>query len=264
MAQITIQLDTGSANDLKMLMRLLDSEYGGRTTTVMKPPFPTIQPSAEPDLPRVTPRNEAYEAGVRTLARTTQPSAETGTSDFTFSTPFPAGNSGLREAAVPMPPAPPAPAGQTQELDAAGLPWDARIHSESRARIADNTWRRKRGVDQTVVDSVTAELRAAYPAPTGQPAPASTPPVAETPAAEPPTIPPAGALGYVPPPPPPAPPARGVTDLAAAVARGNIKLDDLNAACLSNGCANVLELNKNPAALAAVCAQFDAIGAFQP
>lgn len=45
--------------------------------------------------------------------------------------------------------------------DSAGIPWDARIHSESRATIADGTWRKRRNVSQDVYDSVLAELTAA-------------------------------------------------------------------------------------------------------
>jgi len=51
--------------------------------------------------------------------------------------------------------------GATQELDSAGLPWDARIHASSRAKIADGTWRMKRGVDDATVAAVTAELKGA-------------------------------------------------------------------------------------------------------
>lgn len=102
--------------------------------------------------------------------------------------------------------APVAPAGVT--LDSAGLPWDARIHAESRGTNKDGTWRGKRGVDKAVVDAVTAELRAlmAIPVPAAVPAP---------PAPEAPALDPAAAFGgplAVPPPPapvavPPAPPA---------------------------------------------------------
>jgi len=45
-------------------------------------------------------------------------------------------------------------------FDSAGIPWDARIHSESRATIADGTWRKRRNVPQDVYDSVLAELTA--------------------------------------------------------------------------------------------------------
>ena len=46
------------------------------------------------------------------------------------------------------------------DVDAAGLPWDDRIHSGSRAKNADGTWRQKRGVnDADFVKRVEVELR---------------------------------------------------------------------------------------------------------
>lgn len=45
------------------------------------------------------------------------------------------------------------------ELDSAGLPWDARIHAESKNKIADGTWRRKRILDAALLAHVEAELR---------------------------------------------------------------------------------------------------------
>lgn len=62
-------------------------------------------------------------------------------------------------SAVPSPPpaaATPAPAAA---VDAKGLPWDERIHASSRAKIADGSWRMKRGVQSHVVEAVEAELR---------------------------------------------------------------------------------------------------------
>lgn len=44
-------------------------------------------------------------------------------------------------------------------LDKTGTPWDARIHSSSRALVANGTWRLKKGVDKTLVESVTRETR---------------------------------------------------------------------------------------------------------
>lgn len=44
-------------------------------------------------------------------------------------------------------------------LDKTGTPWDARIHSSSRALVANGTWRLKKGVDKALVESVTRELR---------------------------------------------------------------------------------------------------------
>lgn len=55
------------------------------------------------------------------------------------------------------------------DLDSAGLPWDARIHSSSRAKLAKGGgWKLKRGLDPQLVEQVEAELRAvmSIPAPT--------------------------------------------------------------------------------------------------
>jgi hypothetical protein len=47
------------------------------------------------------------------------------------------------------------------ELDPRGYPWDGRIHSSSKARVAKgNTWKYIRGIDKGVVEAVEAELRA--------------------------------------------------------------------------------------------------------
>lgn len=253
MAKITIELDTSNDEDAALAAKLFagappKSRKGGDQGYSYATPFPTIQPSVE--VPESVPNGAANVGFVP--AAFTHGSPELDADAAKLEALAGPGSAGP-VFAVPTP-----PATGTVELDAAGLPWDARIHSESRARIADNTWRRKRGVDQVVVDLVTSELRAAYPAPTGQPAPAPNPFPVQPPERT--DVPPPPAAPVTAPPPPA---ARGVPDLAAAVARGTLSLADLNAACLLHGCANVLELNKNPAALTAVCAQFDAIGAFQ-
>lgn len=66
------------------------------------------------------------------------------------------------------------------ELDSKGLPWDGRIHAESKGKIADGTWRKKRNLDPALLAQVEAELRqvmgAAPAAPLAQGvAPAPTP-----------------------------------------------------------------------------------------
>lgn len=71
-----------------------------------------------------------------------------------------------------QPPAPPAPAAATSpaagaDLDKDGLPWDGRIHSESKAKVADGSWRKRRGTPPELVAQVEAQLRAlmAVPSP---------------------------------------------------------------------------------------------------
>jgi hypothetical protein len=45
------------------------------------------------------------------------------------------------------------------ETDAAGLPWDERIHASTKALNADGTWRRRRNIDTTEIARVEAELK---------------------------------------------------------------------------------------------------------
>lgn len=47
----------------------------------------------------------------------------------------------------------------TVPLDKEGLPWDSRIHSSSKATIADGSWKLRRGVDPTEVEKVKAQLK---------------------------------------------------------------------------------------------------------
>lgn len=63
------------------------------------------------------------------------------------------------------------------ELDADGLPWDARIHAGTKTKTQKKQWTRKKGVDDAVFDAVIAELRQQYPAA------AATTPAATAPAA---------------------------------------------------------------------------------
>lgn len=91
-------------------------------------------------------------------------------------------------AAPPMPPAPPAeddgaPNPAPPMVDSAGLPWDERIHAQTRGLNADNSWRRRRGVDDATFDAVTAELKArGVSPPPVAPLPLNpTPPVMMTP-----------------------------------------------------------------------------------
>lgn len=45
------------------------------------------------------------------------------------------------------------------DLDKDGLPWDARIHSSNKAKVADGSWRKKRGLDPAILVTVEAELK---------------------------------------------------------------------------------------------------------
>lgn len=116
---------------------------------------------------------------------------------------------------APLPPANIAPitttpgvasSGAGVDLDAKGLPWDNRIHAESKAKIADGTWRSKRNLDPALKASVEAELRQLMGVAPGVPlAPAATFPVQPAAPVTTPTAGPASSAVAVPAPPPAAP-----------------------------------------------------------
>jgi hypothetical protein len=107
--------------------------------------------------------------------------------------------------------------GATVVLDSAGIPWDARIHQDTRKMNKNKTWQNKRGIDKDLLAAVTAELQAAWGKPAAAPAPAfSSAPVAPPP---PPVAPvvaqaapvaPQPPVAPAPPGPPGVPPAPGV------------------------------------------------------
>ena len=97
------------------------------------------------------------------------------------------------------------------DLDTKGMPWDNRIHAESKGKIADGTWRKKRNLDPALVATVEAELRQvmgaapAAPLAPAVPAPPPTAPIAPVVASAPqvtappaPAVAPAAASGEVP------------------------------------------------------------------
>ena len=89
------------------------------------------------------------------------------TSPATPSVPVPpAATPESAASTVVAPSAPPAPG---VELDARGLPWDARIHSRTRSKLANGNWKTARGVEPALVAQVENELRAlmAIPSPNG-------------------------------------------------------------------------------------------------
>lgn len=63
-------------------------------------------------------------------------------------------------------------------VDKNNLPWDARIHAGTKALNADGTWKKRRGVDDSTIASVTAELQGT---PTPQPETPAPTPAPETP-----------------------------------------------------------------------------------
>lgn len=187
---------------------------------------------------------------------------------------------------VPMPPSPAAiaapptasPVGVV-EYDSKGMPWDGRIHASSKNKVADGTWRYKRGCDEAVIAQIEAELRATMGAPAvaaggatqvqaaGGTAPAFGPhpffdgtapavppaPVAPAPVVAPPpaagvAVPVAAAAGVE----PAATPAAGLTyesliaALPARITSGELTATQLQEACEKFGVASIGSLAARP------------------
>lgn len=127
------------------------------------------------------------------------------------------------------------------ELDVKGLPWDGRIHASSKAKVADGSWRMKRGVDEALVATVTAELKAALGAPAAVLPPgsaASLPWPFATSAADVAPLP----VTAVPPPPPASAYAALMSRLTHHINVGDIKPQQVTDACVSLGVPNVAAL----------------------
>lgn len=188
-------------------------------------------------------------------------------------------------AVVPSAPAALTPPAPVVDLDSTSLPWDERIHASTKSKIANGTWKGKRGVDAALVVAVEAELRAvaaqsANPFVNGQSPIAPPATVADSvsqttapqwPAAAPDgSLSPAQAFGgaAAPAPLPIAPPAAPLAPAApaapsesadpttfeqimprvsAAVVARTIPATALGEACTANGLVSVVALQQNPA-----------------
>jgi hypothetical protein len=165
--QINITLDGGEGpHELNALAALIAS-LGGRAPTVNP-----IMPELRPNVP------------------------DTGTSSNGAASPSP-DIAPTSDADEPVDTGAP-------DRDSAGLPWDARIHSASKATVADGTWRRRKNTPDETYDAVMAELRGGSAAP--DPTPSSStddtpPPPVEPAATETPVAAAASASEDVPPPP---------------------------------------------------------------
>lgn len=168
-------------------------------------------------------------------------------------------------AVAPSPAAALAPAlntahAPTVELDKNGLPWDGRIHAESKNKIADGTWRRKRNLDPALLATVEAELRSVM----GAPAAPNVPSAAASPAAQVPVAPPAA------PPAPPAAPSANAPDAraqfvaligraSAAIQHGKATQAEVTQCCVNAGVPALPLLANRLDLVAAVAASVDAL-----
>lgn len=272
---IDIKMDKGAVEVLVEAARINDADDQYRrdlqasrnAATVPSVPAPlppapsTAAAAPQPSVPVVTP------------ASSPEPSVP----------PVPAAPTVPTAAAPTAPVTPSSPAGV--EVDKDGLPWDARIHSGSKAINADGTWRKRKGLnDDALVARVQAELRAVMAVPPAIPAsspaleqpqyqilsetpemavvpfattPPAMPPIPEAPAA--PFVPPAPlpAAVFTPPPPPPAPvatqPAADPTTMpelmprvTGAMAEGKIPPTAMLDACKAVGLPDLPSLAHRP------------------
>lgn len=106
------------------------------------------------------------------------------------------------------------------ELDKDGIPWDARIHASSKAKNADGTWRKMRGVNEITYGEVFAELQERYAGKAIGTNGSGTAPLAGHSASEPDAPPPpmADDEGNDAPPPPPEDENANTADVSAPVA----------------------------------------------
>lgn len=175
------------------------------------------------------------------------------------------GTTSTATSTAPVPPAPmPANAAPTAapptvlpagavEVDKDGLPWDSRIHVESKAKNADGRWRNKRNLDAALKAQVEAELRQVMGAPAAPlasaPSPALPAALVTTPTAGPAS---SAVAAPVPPAPPQAPvapaPSAPVDDAAlrqqfvglvgrasAAIQGGKVTQAEVNQICTDSG-----------------------------
>ena len=157
------------------------------------------------------------------------------------------------------------------DLDAKGMPWDNRIHAESKGKIGDGTWRKKRNLDPALVAQVEAELRQvmgaapAAPLAPAVPAPPPTAPIAPVVASAPqvtappaPAVAPAAAAGEVP------ADARAqfvalVGRASAAIQAGKVSQAEVNQICADSGIPALPLLANRLDLVATVASRIDAL-----
>lgn len=136
------------------------------------------------------------------------------------------------------------------DLDVTGLPWDARIHASTRSKIADGSWKLKRGVNNDMLLKVQGELRQVMAIPTppvsvAQAAQVATEVAVQTFAPPPPPV--ATAPVVFAPPPPPAPSGDMLfKDLILLVTNSGITQETIVAACNAAGLPNLPTLAQRP------------------
>jgi hypothetical protein len=285
--QLLIDTNTDTLADLRAAIFVIEQAIDGRTEESPAAPAAHVAPGANGTTALVIPIAPVV------AAAPAEPSPAVFAANGHTQQPVAA-------VAVPAPPSPPtsadtaaasvgatmtAPASTADNVqrDKNGLPWDERIHSDTKAKNKDGTWRTRRNLKPGVLESVTAELRAMAPATAGlvPPPPAVVPAPPVQPAAVVPVQPVSvGASVAVPAPPVslqpgavPAPPAPGgaavvlpvdgaqsvtfpqvMQAITQACQAGKMKNEDIPALCVSVGVPTLQELAKRPDLLATMLA----------
>jgi len=158
-------------------------------------------------------------------------------------------------SSAPPPPAPPAvplvsTAAQATNnpvpVDKEGLPWDARIHSSSRAIIADGTWKLRRGVDVTEVSVVKDQLRQLMDVPHAPPPPAA--PVKSHYLADQPGFQQQVSMTEL------------IGRMSSAIVAGKLTPAQINEACVKHGVSEFVLLSSRPDLVPIIDAEMKAIG----
>lgn len=256
--QITFDTATASGAELSALARFVHDLAALQTA-----PEAVTTPAAQSALDRVT-RAIAHPTPAAPIAPADQPDAGSPPPDVLDAAAV-FGQQRAAPASVPgIPTVPVAPAGAASpasatvppstaagpstgvELDKTGLPWDPRIHTGTKAKNADGTWRQRRSLnDDALLKRVEAELRAtmALPAAPVPPAP-PVPPAA-------PVVPPTAAATeqyLAGPPTPPAPATFGefITQASNLVAGGKLTSEALTLKLQGLGLPSVMALANRP------------------
>jgi hypothetical protein len=225
-------------------------------TAVIRPPHPitTLDASSLAALVPVTPY--FVPAGPPPLERPLTPYEQ---QVLASTVPSPLTIAAAKFAALP-------PSLQGVELDKNGLPWDGRIHSDTKNKCKTGEWKNKRSLDPAILASVEGELRTAMAA--AGPAVNQTaaimrdatlpsPPAIEDAV----VIPPAPPLAVTPPP-PSACPTSFPEFLQIVTGRCTARVltyDEVTKTCQKHGLAGIPLLNARPDLIPVIFAELEAI-----
>jgi len=130
----------------------------------------------------------------------------------------------LPQAEPIVPPVPQAVPDADVEVDINGLPHDPRIHASTKSKTQDGAWKKKRGVQDSLVERVTAELMGTVP-PSVVDAAAVVPPVPTAPPVPEPEQPAAATVTW----------AEALQKLLTAKAAGTVTQEQLDAKAIELG-----------------------------